>query len=96
MTPIAYRTGEKSGQVYAYQSESYRDPETGKVKTRQKYLGILDKGASLNDIVGLCPSCHRSIHIHYPKWLKGTGQEDFNSNAEAIDVYLSAIKDIAQ
>ncbi|MDR2366906.1 MAG: hypothetical protein LBF58_02160 [Deltaproteobacteria bacterium] len=43
MTSITYRTDKKSGQVYAYQSESYRDPETGKVKTRQKYLGIFDK-----------------------------------------------------
>jgi predicted HNH restriction endonuclease len=33
-------------------------------------VSITNKGTSLNDIVGLCPSCHRSIHIYYTKWLK--------------------------
>ncbi len=58
-------------------------------------LVITTKGTSLQDIVGLCPSCHRSIHIYYTKWLKKSGQDDFNSRAEAMDVYLSAIKEIA-
>jgi len=58
-------------------------------------LAITTKGTSLQDIVGLCPSCHRSIHIYYTKWLKKNGQDDFNSRAEAMDVYLSAIREIA-
>jgi transposase len=40
---ITYRTNKSTGQVYAYQSESFRDPITKKVKTKQQYLGIFDK-----------------------------------------------------
>jgi hypothetical protein len=58
-------------------------------------IAITTKGTSLQDIVGLCPSCHRSIHIYYTKWLRKNGQDDFQSRIEAMDVYLSAIKEIA-
>lgn len=58
-------------------------------------IAITTKGTSLSDIVGLCPTCHRSIHIYYTKWLKRSGQDDFRSRTEALDVYLSAIKEIA-
>ena len=58
-------------------------------------LAITTKGTSLHDIVGLCPTCHRSIHIYYSKWLRVNGQDDFCSRTEAMDVYLSAIKEIA-
>lgn len=57
-------------------------------------IAITTKGTSLSDIVGLCPTCHRSIHIYYIKWLKRNGQDDFLSHTEAMDVYLSAIKEI--
>jgi len=59
-------------------------------------IAITTKGTSLQDIVGLCPSCHRSIHIYYSKWLRKNGQDDFASRAEAMEVYLSAIKEIKQ
>ena len=58
-------------------------------------VAITTKGTSLQDIVGLCPNCHRSIHVYYTKWLRKKGQDDFNSRVEAMDVYLSAIKEIA-
>ena len=58
-------------------------------------IAITTKGTSLDDIVGLCPSCHRSIHIYYSKWLKKVGQDDFGSKNEAMQVYLAAIKEIA-
>jgi hypothetical protein len=58
-------------------------------------IAITTKGTSLQDIVGLCPNCHRSIHIYYTKWLRKNGQDDFNTRTEAMDVYLSAIKEIA-
>jgi hypothetical protein len=58
-------------------------------------IAITTKGTSLQDIVGLCPTCHRSIHIYYTKWLRKNGQDDFISRAEAMEVYLSAIKEIA-
>ena len=58
-------------------------------------IAITTKGTSLNDIVGLCPSCHRSIHVYYAKWLKRSGLDDFRTRAEAMDVYCSALKEIA-
>lgn len=54
-----------------------------------------DMGTSLDDLVGLCPSCHRAIHSYYNKWLKSNSQEDFKSKKEAMDVYLSAVREIA-
>jgi hypothetical protein len=58
-------------------------------------IAITEKGTSLHDIVGLCPTCHRSIHIYYSKWLRKNGQDDFCSRAEAMNVYLAAVKEIA-
>jgi transposase len=42
MTSIIYRATGKPGEAYAYQSESFRDPVTGEVKTSQNYLGVAD------------------------------------------------------
>ncbi len=47
---------------------------------------------SLRDIVPLCPSCHRSIHVYYRNWLKGEGVDDFNSRDESLKVYNDAKK----
>lgn len=58
-------------------------------------VAITPKGTSLEDIVGLCPSCHRSIHIYYRMWLKKNHQDDFNSKKEAIEVFMMAAKEIA-
>ncbi|NLB81026.1 MAG: HNH endonuclease, partial [Clostridiaceae bacterium] len=46
-------------------------------------LAITTRGTSLQDIVGLCPTCHRSIHIYYTKWLRANGQDAFRSRTEA-------------
>ena len=45
---------------------------------------------SLEDVVGLCPSCHRAIHLFYKIYLQNYEQEDFSSNEEARKVYLQA------
>ncbi len=42
MACIVYSTDRKTGNVYAYTSESHRDPETKKVKTTKSYLGRVD------------------------------------------------------
>lgn len=52
-------------------------------------------GTSLDDIVGLCPSCHRAIHSYYRKWLKSNNREDFNDKKEAMAVYIEAVKEIS-
>lgn len=45
---------------------------------------------SLEDMVALCPNCHKSIHIYYRKKLQDWGVEDFGSKKMALDVYRLA------
>lgn len=42
MAYTVYQTNKKTGVVYAYRAESYRDPETGKPKSHRTYLGRVD------------------------------------------------------
>lgn len=42
MSCIVYQTNKRTGSTYAYRSESYRDPETGKPRSRREYLGRID------------------------------------------------------
>ena len=58
-------------------------------------VAISSHGTSIADIVGLCPSCHRAVHVYYKMWLKANNQTDFVSKAEAHDVYLQATKEIS-
>ncbi len=47
MAFTVYQTNKKTGVVYAYRSESYRDPVTKKVKSRRTYLGRVDPETKL-------------------------------------------------
>lgn len=58
-------------------------------------VAITVKGTSLSDIVGLCPSCHRAVHMYYRKWLRTNGRKDFKSKQEAHDVFMQATREIA-
>lgn len=58
-------------------------------------VAITGKGTSLADIVGLCPSCHRAVHMYYRQWLKANDQSDFISKQEAHDVFMQATREIA-
>ena len=42
MSFIAYVKNKKTGAVYAYRQEAYRDPETKRPKSRRTYLGRVD------------------------------------------------------
>ena len=42
MAYTAYQTNKKTGVVYAYRVESYRDPVTKRPKSRREYLGRVD------------------------------------------------------
>jgi hypothetical protein len=53
-------------------------------------VSISTEGTSLDDIVGLCPTCHRAIHVYYRNWLKSNGKDDFASKQEAHDIYEEA------
>lgn len=58
-------------------------------------VAISSSGTSLADIVGLCPSCHRAVHMYYRKWLKANEQADFKSKQEAHEVFVQATREIA-
>ena len=42
MSFIFHQTNKKTGVTYAFEVESYRDPETKKPKSRRTYLGRID------------------------------------------------------
>lgn len=42
MSSIIYQTNKATGNVYAYEAVSYRDPVTKKPKSKRKYLGRVD------------------------------------------------------
>ncbi len=48
----------------------------------------------LDDMVPLCPSCHKSIHVYYRIKLQEWGVEDFGSKKMAQDVYILAKREI--
>jgi len=52
------------------------------------------KKTSINDIVGICPTCHRATHKFYAQWLKNTGFKDFQNDKEARYVYDQVKKNI--
>lgn len=49
----------------------------------------------LEDMVPLCPSCHKSIHIYYRQKLSEWGVDDFGSKKMARDVYNLAKREIS-
>lgn len=44
-------------------------------------------GTTLDDLVPVCPSCHRAIHRFYGRWLKQKGLLDFENEGQARTVY---------
>ena len=42
MSCIIYQTNKDNGNIYAYESESYRDPVTKKPRSKRTYLGRVD------------------------------------------------------
>jgi hypothetical protein len=42
---------------------------------------------ALEDLVAVCPSCHRAIHRYYGIWLRKYKRKDFNTVEEARAVY---------
>jgi hypothetical protein len=49
---------------------------------------------SINDIAGVCPSCHRATHKFYSRWLKVNNLKDFQNYEEARHVYEEAKQEI--
>lgn len=48
---------------------------------------VVGQSTTFDDLVPLCPSCHRAVHRYYGRWFKETGQPDFASRDEAVTVY---------
>lgn len=57
-------------------------------------LTVRSTGTSLDDVAGLCPNCHKSVHAYYGKWLGSKGQPDFRTKDEAREVYELVKQDI--
>lgn len=49
-----------------------------------------ERGTRLDDLVAVCPTCHRSVHRYYDRWLKKEKQKDFIDAAQAKNVYDEA------
>lgn len=50
-------------------------------------LIITKAGTSLQDVVALCPNCHRSVHEHYKQWLGNKQLKDFTDEKDARRAY---------
>ncbi|UWP96530.1 HNH endonuclease [Aliiroseovarius crassostreae] len=48
------------------------------------------QGTLLDDLVAVCPTCHRGVHRYYDQWLKDQGQKDFVDANQAKAVYEKA------
>lgn len=46
-------------------------------------------GTILDDLVPVCPTCHRATHGFYGNYLRKKGRADFQSDAEARSVYAT-------
>lgn len=50
-------------------------------------IRVNKKGTTLDDLVAVCPTCHRAIHRYYDRWLHDNKLADFPNEAEAHAVY---------
>jgi len=50
---------------------------------------VIGRGTTFDDLVPLCPSCHRAVHRYYGEWFRTTKRLDFHSRDEAVGVYTN-------
>jgi hypothetical protein len=50
-------------------------------------IRVTTRRTSLEDLVPLCPNCHKATHSFYTKWLKTEKRDDFETHAQAKSVY---------
>jgi hypothetical protein len=50
-------------------------------------IQVKKSSTSFDDLVPVCPSCHRAIHRFYDQWLSREGLEDFPNELQARVVY---------
>ena len=51
-------------------------------------------GTLLEDLIAVCPTCHRAIHRYYEDYLRRERKRDFSGRAESVLVYRSARDEI--
>jgi hypothetical protein len=51
---------------------------------------VENKITSIQDVAGVCPTCHRAVHKYYKLWFLNNGKIDFDSKEEATAVYQEA------
>lgn len=59
-------------------------------------LAVTEAGTSLQDVVALCPNCHKGVHSYYKQWLNSNQRDDFFTKAESIRVYQEAKGSVQQ
>ncbi len=57
-------------------------------------IKIGTRKTSLDDLVSLCPNCHRAIHSFYRRWLRTQDLRDFPSADVAMETYESAKREL--
>lgn len=50
-------------------------------------IQVKRSSTTFDDLVPVCPSCHRAIHRFYDHWLRNEGLEDFPNESQAKVVY---------
>lgn len=53
-------------------------------------IRVAPSGTSFDDLVAICPNCHRAVHAFYTIFLRQERRQDFMSRAEAVKVYRRA------
>lgn len=51
------------------------------------------RGTTFDDLVPICPTCHRATHRYYDRWLKKNDRKDFLNAGEARNVYAALKND---
>lgn len=47
-------------------------------------------GTVFDDLMPVCPNCHRAVHRFYDRWLTENNRQDFTDKAESRSVYFHA------
>jgi hypothetical protein len=48
---------------------------------------VVGNATTFEDLVPLCPSCHRGVHRYYDNWFRTQQRRDFQSRDEAVAIY---------
>lgn len=88
-SPVCNVCGENMHIVYPWTENML---EVHHICPLSSYDGQDNRTTTLEDVVGICPSCHRAIHLFYKQYLSTKNKSDFTSKEEANEVYLNAKK----